>query len=100
MPLPRDPKKPMTAKACRDIANGAFELAGGGFILLHILKLYADKSVAGVSWIAVAFFTIWGFWNLYYYPKLGQKASYWGGLFVAIMNTIWLALLCYYGGVF
>lgn len=81
----------------KDLINGAFELLGGLFICLHIHKVFMDKSVAGVSWHAVAFFTVWSIWNLVYYPALGQRLSYWGGIAVAIANTVWLGLLIYYG---
>lgn len=80
----------------KDKVNGLFELLGGVFIIFHIIKLLHDKSVAGVFWPSVAFFTLWGYWNCFYYPKLKQRASFWGGVFVAIVNTIWLSLLIYY----
>jgi len=83
-----------------DKINGAFEMFGGFFVCLNIHSVWTLKSVAGVSWVAVAFFTIWGYWNLFYYPNLGQKFSGLGAWFVAIANTVWLALLIYYGGVF
>jgi len=87
-------------KLFADKVNGIFEILGGLFVCLNILSVWTLKSVAGVSWIAVAFFTIWGWWNLAYYPKLGQRCSSFGAIFVAIANTVWLALLIYYGGVF
>jgi len=83
-----------------DKINGAFETFGGFFICLNIWDVWTSKTVAGVSWIAVAFFTLWGFWNLFYYPKLGQRMSFMGSAFVAVANVVWLALLIYYGGVF
>ena len=83
-----------------DKVNGIFELLGGLVILLNVHNVWTLKTVAGVSWIAVLFFTIWGWWNLVYYPKLDQRMSYLGASFVAITNTVWLALLIYYGGVF
>lgn len=85
-------------KLFTDKINGTFEVCGGFFILLHIITLLKDKSVTGVSWIAILFFTLWGWWNCIYYPKLNQKISFIGGAFVALMNTIWLILIIYYGG--
>jgi hypothetical protein len=79
-----------------DKVNGSFELFGGFFILLNILKVCNDKSVAGVDWRAVLFFTAWGYWNLYYYPSLDQKASFYGGIVIAIANTVWLSLLIWF----
>ncbi|MCP4994782.1 MAG: hypothetical protein GY934_13525 [Gammaproteobacteria bacterium] len=83
-----------------DKVNGVFEVCGGFFITLHIAKLVQDKSVAGVDWRAIAFFTVWGWWNCWYYPKLKQWRSFVGGAFVALVNTVWLILLLYYGGMF
>lgn len=80
----------------QDAINGAFEIFGGLFILLSILKLHREKSVRGVSWLHVGYFTAWGYWNLYYYPHLGQWASAAGGLLIVILNTAWLAQLIYY----
>ena len=51
-----------------DSVNGAFELCGGFFILLSVRQLYLDKQVKGVSLSHVGFFTLWGAWNLVYYP--------------------------------
>jgi len=79
-----------------DTINGIFELFGGLFILLSIIKLHKDKKVKGISWLAVVFFTLWGYWNLYYYPHLGQTVSFWGGIGVVTMNTIWLGQMGWY----
>lgn len=79
-----------------DIINALFELLGGAFILLSIKKLHQEKRVAGVSWIHVSFFSVWGFWNLYYYPSLGQWYSFAGGIFIVLANSIWTAQLIYY----
>jgi len=79
-----------------DNVNGLYEALGGFFILLHILKVARDKSVKGVSITATAFFASWGLWNLYYYPSLGQWASFAGGLFVVTANLVWVYLLLKY----
>jgi len=79
-----------------DFVNGSFEACGGLFILLSILQVLKDKAVHGVNWIHPAFFSAWGFWNLYYYPSLGQWISFWGGVGVVTMNTIWVVLLIKY----
>ena len=81
----------------QDFVNGAFESLGGFFILLSVVKLHRDKTVRGVSWIHVAFFASWGYWNLYFYPHLDQWFSFWGGAFLVAVNTIWLGQLVYYG---
>lgn len=79
-----------------DFFNGAFELCGATFILLSIRKLYHEKVVRGVSWVHVAFFNAWGFWNLFYYPHLNQWLSFYGGVAIVAANTFWLAQLLYY----
>lgn len=79
-----------------DIINGSFELLGGFFILLSILRLYKDKKVRGVSVVHVAFFWAWGVWNVFYYPHLGQLASTIGAWIVLTANTVWTGMLIYY----
>lgn len=79
-----------------DMINGAYECCGAAFLMLNVWKLYQDKEVKGVSWIAVAFFFSWGLWNLYYYPILGQWWSFAGGCLIAVVNAMWLGMLIYY----
>jgi hypothetical protein len=79
-----------------DIINGAFELAGGLFVLNNCRALYRDKRVCGVSPLSTAIFTAWGFWNLFYYPHLGQWVSFAGGLGIVFGNAVWLAMALYY----
>jgi hypothetical protein len=91
--------KQICEKADRKISdkiNSGFELAGGFFIILHILRVLHDKSVAGVSVMTVLFFTIWGYWNLYYYKSIRQKWSLRATYFITAMNSVWLVLLIYY----
>jgi hypothetical protein len=71
-------------------------MAGTVAIYGHIRRLWKDKSVSGVSIWAAAFFTSWGFWNLYYYPHLGQWWSFLGGLGIVCGNCIWVGGLVYY----
>ena len=80
----------------QDKINGLFELMGGVFILLHCLRLYHDKKVRGVSFIATAYFVLWGYWNIYYYPHLEQWVSFAGGLTIVAMNTLWITMMLYY----
>jgi len=79
-----------------DYINGGFELASGLFTLNHCRVLLKDKAVAGVSAVSVAFFTIWGFWNMYYYPCLDQWASFFGGLFIVAANMIYISMIMHY----
>lgn len=79
-----------------DIINGAFETLGGAFIALSVVKLHREKLVHGVSWLHVAFFSTWGYWNLYFYPHLDQWLSFAGGAILVAVNTTWLAQIVYY----
>lgn len=80
----------------QDKVNGLFELLGGIFVMLHCIRLYKDKKVRGVSFIATAYFALWGFWNIHYYPHLEQWASFVGGLLIVAMNTLWIFMIIYY----
>lgn len=79
-----------------DTVNGCFEILGAFFVSLNVRQIWRDKQSKGIHWLAVAFFTAWGYWNLYFYPAVGQWVSFVGGVGVVVVNTIWLALLCYY----
>lgn len=79
-----------------DTVNGTFEVLGACFVALNVRRLYRDKVVRGIHWLSIAFFTSWGFWNLYFYPAVGQWLSFYGGLGVVVANTCWLTLLVYY----
>lgn len=65
-------------------------------MLDNIRAVLRDKSVSGLSILASSYFTLWGLWNLYYYPHLGQSLSYYGALSLVIANTVYIALLLYY----
>lgn len=79
-----------------DTINGLFETLGGFFIALSVVSLYRAKQVRGVSWVHTAFFSAWGYWNLFYYPSLGQWFSFFGGLLLVSVNTVWLGQIVYY----
>lgn len=81
----------------QDAVNGLFyEATGALWIGFSILRLHRDKVVRGVHVAQVLFFASWGWWNLYYYPHLGQWASFWGGLGIVLANGIWLGQVVYY----
>lgn len=80
----------------QDKVNGLFELLGGLFIMLSCIKLFRDKKVRGVSFIHIAYFTAWGYWNIEYYSNLEQWVSFVGSLAVTGINTVWLIMLIYY----
>lgn len=79
-----------------DIINGLFELSGSIFITMSIIKTKKDRGTTGVSWMTIAYFSSWGYWNLYYYPHLGQWWSFVGGILIVAANTIWAGQIIYY----
>ena len=58
-----------------DILNGLFEFSGTLFVLLNVRTIYRAKKLVGFNPSVLVFFTSWGFWNLFYYPHLGQIFS-------------------------
>lgn len=80
----------------QDNINGMFEFCSGFFILLHCVKMFRDKKIRGVSFLAAVYFTTWSYWNLHYYPHLRQWWSFGGGVFTTVAHTIWLLMIVYY----
>lgn len=76
----------------QDIINGLFELFGAYFTWVNAWKLYQDRDIKGVYWPATGFFAAWGLWNLYYYPSLGQWASFFGGCVLVLGNIAWVSM--------
>ena len=79
-----------------DLTNGLFECLGALAILGHVVRVLNDKNVAGVSIWAGLFFTMWGVWNMWYYPHLDQWWSFYGTLAIVTGNVTWISLLYYY----
>ncbi len=79
-----------------DLINAAFEGLGTFFVYLNIRRIQRDKIVRGVDWRVMAFFTTWGFWNIFYYPHLGQWSSFVAGISLVIVNVMYLSLMLYY----
>jgi hypothetical protein len=79
-----------------DAINGTFELMSGFFLWNNVRILIVQKAIRGVSILTTAVFTIWGFWNLFYYPHLGQWLSFFGGINVVMANTVWVSLAIKY----
>jgi len=79
-----------------DLINALFEFVGAGLVLMNVRQLFIDKRLCGVHWYPTAFFSAWGFWNLYYYPALDQWLSFAGGVALVLANTAWVVLALYY----
>ena len=80
-----------------DVVNGLFEFGGSLVLWLNVRQIYRDKGYQGVTSLATLFFMAWGYWNLYYYPSLGQWASFFGGISIVAANTAWFGLMMRYG---
>lgn len=79
-----------------DMINSLFEGFAGLMVLNHCRVLHAEKMVRGVSVVSSLFFTVWGVWNVYYYPALNQPLSFYGGLFVVVANAAYVWMMIFY----
>lgn len=79
-----------------DLINSLFELLSSLAIVNHIRILIKDKNVKGVSIVSTIFFTLWGFWNIFYYPSIGQTLSSLAGVLVCLANAVWVFLMIRY----
>lgn len=79
-----------------DLFNGGFEMGLAVFLGRGVEMLRVQKEVKGFYWPTVAWTTVWGIWNLFYYPHLDQWISFTGGLAVVSVNLIWLGHVWYY----
>jgi hypothetical protein len=79
-----------------DIINGLFEFFGAVAAYKNVAALRRDKNVAGIYWPNFMFYTLWGVWNIYFYPALGQWFSFVGGLAILSGTASWLGLYWYY----
>jgi len=79
-----------------DMINAALQLSGAVLTFLNIKRIIEHKEVKGVSTIPVMNWIVRGWWNLYYFPYLGQMISFVAGILVVTANMWWLALMFYY----
>lgn len=77
-----------------DYINSLFEAFGAVATWANVYTLLHERELKGISIYSLIFFTSWGFWNLYYYPALGQTYSFFAGAALVAGNTIWI--LCYF----
>lgn len=80
-----------------DLLNAGFEFFGSVTIWLNVRQIRKDKGHSGISLASIIFFLLWGFWNLIYYPSLGQWVSFGAGCSITLANIVWIAHLLYYG---
>ncbi len=79
-----------------DVVNGLFEIGMGVFGFLSVLAIRKHKTIKGVHWGPTAIAGLWGLWNLYYYPYLGQWFSLIASLGIVLINSTWLGHAWHY----
>jgi len=79
-----------------DFINAGFELGGSIVAWSSVFKILRDKDVKGIYWQGVLFFSAWGYWNIFYYPSLGQWLSGVAGMILAMGNSAWVILAIHY----
>lgn len=79
-----------------DLINGLIEISSAVVSSINVYRLYKDKQVKGFSVIPVIYFTLWGLWNLYFYPANNLIWSFIGGIFIVIVNGVWICQIYYY----
>lgn len=80
----------------QDKINSLFLLSGATLGLINVRRVYLDKQVKGVSVWPTVVFTLWGVWDLYYFPTLGQWVSMGGSVCAVLVNSTWLGMVYYY----
>lgn len=79
-----------------DVINGCFELFGAAAVWRNVAALWKDKQFKGTRIEPNLFFLVWGLWNLYYYPHLGQVLSLIGGIAMVTACFVYTCQLVYY----
>lgn len=75
-----------------DIINALFEAFGAYTAWRNFAQLYREREIKGVYWPMWGFFTMWGLWNVFYYPSLGQWFSFVAGVALLAGNAAWTVL--------
>ena len=79
-----------------DLVNGIFEFIGAILCWLNVKRIRKERELKGFYWPVQAFFTVWGVWNLFYYPHLEQWFSFTGGALLVLGNGTWVGLAIKY----
>jgi hypothetical protein len=80
-----------------DMINCGLEFVGALFLFKNCRLLWSHRRVQGVSVSATIFFTLWGLWNLYFYPANHLWLSFAGGLCLAAANLTWVGMAIHFG---
>lgn len=80
-----------------DFINSTFKFGSAAAIIISIIALADSKQVSGVHWGTVLWLMLNGYWNIYFYKSIHKYWSWLGGVFITVTNTVWLAMILYYG---
>ena len=80
----------------QDAINSAILALCSITLWLNVQRLYRDKQIRGVSWMPTLLFAGWGYWDLYYYPHLGQWFSLVSTISITAANTLWVMMALKY----
>jgi hypothetical protein len=80
-----------------DVINAVFEIVGSVATWGTFAAIRKDRGYAGTRIPLMAFFTSWGFWNLYFYSHLLQWLSLVASLGLTGGNVAVIAAMLYYG---
>jgi hypothetical protein len=72
-----------------DIINALFESFGAYLAWVNFFKLRRDLEIKGVYWPMWVFFSVWGLWNIVFYPAVGAWASAIMGAVLCAGNIAW-----------
>lgn len=79
-----------------DQLNAAFETCGAFFTWANAYRLFKDKEIKGIYWPTTIFFTLWGCFNLWFYPTINQMWSFYAGIILVSGNILWILQLAFY----
>lgn len=79
-----------------DTINAIFEMGAAFAMCMDVRQILRDRATRGVYWPLRAYFLIWGFWNLYFYPAMGAPWSFTAGMILTIVNGIWVGFALQY----
>lgn len=79
----------MPSTSWPDLINASFEAVGGMMVWMNVRAIMRDRIVRGVSEASTWAWSLWGLWNLYYYPALGQWMSLAGAGVIVSGNVAW-----------
>jgi hypothetical protein len=81
----------------QDAVNAVFEFSGSIAVWLNVRAIYRDRGYAGGRIYVNVFFFSWSWWNLYYYPHLGQMLSAIGTMSIGFANMAYLIMMLHFG---